>query len=109
MPEANRKVKGTLHWVSAHDAVDAEVRIYDRLFNVENPTEYDGDFRDLLNPNSKKTLTNCKVEPFLKDVKPLDRFQFQRLGYFCVDADSTAEKPVFNRTVTLKDGFKIKN
>ncbi|MDR0830204.1 MAG: glutamine--tRNA ligase/YqeY domain fusion protein [Prevotellaceae bacterium] len=108
MPEANRKVKGTLHWVAAHDAVDAEVQIYDRLFNVENPAEYDGDFRDLLNPESKKTLTNCKVEPYLKNAKPLDRFQFQRLGYFCVDSASTNEKLVFNRTVTLKDSWAKK-
>jgi glutaminyl-tRNA synthetase len=106
MPESNRKVKGTLHWVSAHDAIDAEVHIYDRLFNVENPAEYDGDFRNLLNPDSKKTLTDCKVEPYLKKAKPLDRFQFQRLGYFCVDSSSTGEKLVFNRTVSLKDSWK---
>jgi len=109
MSEANRKVKGTLHWVAAHDAVDAEVRLYDRLFEVENPAEDERDFRELLNPESKKVLTNCKVEPYLKNAKPLDRFQFQRLGYFCVDYDSTPEKLVFNRTVTLKDGWKKKD
>ncbi|MDR1543127.1 MAG: glutamine--tRNA ligase/YqeY domain fusion protein [Prevotellaceae bacterium] len=107
MPEANRKVKGTLHWVAAHNAVDAEVHLYDRLFQNENPAEYNGDFRDLLNPESKKVLTNCKVEPYLTDAKPLDRFQFQRLGYFCVDKDSEG-KLIFNRTVTLKDGWKKK-
>jgi len=108
MSEANRKVKGTLHWVAAHDAVDVEVRLYDRLFEVENPAEDERDFRELLNPESKKVLTNCKIEPYLKTAKPLDRFQFQRLGYFCVDYDSTHEKLVFNRTVTLKDGWKKK-
>jgi glutaminyl-tRNA synthetase len=108
MPEANRKVKGTLHWVSAHDSVDAEVRLYDRLFEDENPLEGERDFRKTLNPNSKIVLTACKVEPFLAGAKPLDRFQFQRLGYFCVDKDSTHEKLVFNRTVTLKDGWKKK-
>ena len=109
MSEANRKVKGTLHWVSAHDAVDAEVRIYDRLFEVENPSEDERDFRDLLNAESKKVLTNCKVEPYLKAAQPLDRFQFQRLGYFCADYDSTSDNLVFNRTVTLKDGWKKKS
>ena len=108
MSEANRKVKGTLHWVAAHDAIDAEVRIYDRLFEVENPAENERDFRELLNPESKKVLTNCKIEPYLKSAKPLDRFQFQRLGYFCTDYDSTSEKLVFNRTATLKDGWKKK-
>ncbi|MDR3327190.1 MAG: glutamine--tRNA ligase/YqeY domain fusion protein [Prevotellaceae bacterium] len=106
MPEANRKVKGTLHWVSAHDAIDAEVRVYDRLFNVENPSEMECDFRELLNTDSKRLLTNCKLEPCLKDVKPLERFQFQRLGYFCVDYDSTANHLIFNRTVSLKDSWK---
>ena len=105
MPEANRKVKGTLHWVSAHHCLTAEVRLYDRLFSVENPSADERDFRDLLNPDSLKVLTNCKVEASLKDVKPLNHFQFQRIGYFNVDYDSTPEKLVFNRTVSLKDSW----
>ena len=105
MPEANRKVKGTLHWVSATNCLDAEVRIYDRLFSVENPSADERDFRDLLNPDSLKVLTGCKVEASLKAAKTLDRLQFQRIGYFNVDPDSTAEKLVFNRTVSLKDSW----
>jgi len=105
MPEANRKVKGTLHWVSAAHCLTAEVRLYDRLFRVENPTADEHDFRDLLNPDSLKVLTDCKVEASLKDVKPLDHFQFQRIGYFNVDLDSTADKLVFNRTASLKDSW----
>jgi glutaminyl-tRNA synthetase len=99
-----KKVKGTLHWVSADHAVDAEVRLYDRLFKHEDPSgQKDEDYRKLLNPDSLKILTNCKVEPSLSRAMPLDRFQFQRLGYFCVDPDSTISKLVFNRTVSLKD------
>jgi glutaminyl-tRNA synthetase len=99
-----KKVKGTLHWVSAKHAVDAEVRLYDRLFNHEDPSgQKDDDYRTLLNPDSLKILTNCKVEPSLSKALPLERFQFQRLGYFCVDTDSTISKLVFNRTVQLKD------
>ena len=106
MPESNRKVKGTIHWVSTEDSVDAEVRIYDRLFSVENPSdEKDKDFRELLNPDSLKVLSGCKVEPYLKEAKSLDKFQFQRIGYFCVDPDSTSDKLVFNRTVALKDSW----
>jgi glutaminyl-tRNA synthetase len=105
MPEANRKVKGTLHWVSATHAIDAEVRLYDRLFTVENPAADPRDFIELLNPDSLKTLTNCKVEPSLKTVKALDNFQFQRIGYFTVDEDSTEEHLIFNRTVSLKDSW----
>jgi len=105
MPEANRKVKGTLHWVSAAHSLIAEVRLYDRLFSVENPTADERDFRDLLNPDSLKVLTNCRVEASLKDVKPLDHFQFQRIGYFNVDLDSTKDKLVFNRTASLKDSW----
>jgi glutaminyl-tRNA synthetase len=101
---SEKKVKGTLHWVSAQHAVDAEVRLYDRLFNHEDPAgQKDDDYRKFLNPDSLKVLTGCKVEPSLGFAKPLDRFQFQRLGYFCVDYDSTASKLVFNRTVSLKD------
>ena len=101
---SEKKVKGTLHWVSAQHAVDAEVRLYDRLFSHEDPAgQKDDDYRNFLNPDSLMTLTGCKVEPSLKSAKPLDKFQFQRLGYFCVDYDSTPGKLVFNRTVSLKD------
>ena len=107
MPEANRKVKGTIHWVSVDHCLDAEVRLYDRLFLVENPSEEkDCDFRDLLNPESLIVKQHCKVEACLKEVKPLDSFQFQRIGYFNVDKDSTADYLVFNRTVSLKDSWK---
>lgn len=112
MPGSDRKVKGTLHWVSAKYSTEAEVRLYDRLFNVENPSEEkDVDFRELLNPDSLKVVTNCRIEPFLaKDAKAGNRYQFQRIGYFCVDPDSTADKLVFNRTVSLKDTWeKIKS
>jgi glutaminyl-tRNA synthetase len=101
---SEKKVKGTLHWVSADHAVDAEVRLYDRLFNHEDPSgQKEDDYRIYLNPDSLKILTNCKVEPSLAGAMPPDRFQFQRLGYFCVDPDSTVSKLVFNRTVQLKD------
>jgi glutaminyl-tRNA synthetase len=101
---SDKKVKGTLHWVSAQHAIDAEVRLYDRLFIHEDPAGNKcEDYRTLLNPDSLKILTGCKVEPSLGSAKPLDKFQFQRLGYFCVDYDSTPEKLVFNRTVQLKD------
>ena len=101
---SEKKVKGTLHWVSAQHAVDAEVRLYDRLFNHEDPTGSKcEDYRTLLNPDSLKVLTGCKIEPSLGSAKPLEKFQFQRLGYFCVDYDSTPSKLVFNRTVQLKD------
>ena len=105
MPESNRKVKGTLHWVSIAHSLPAEVRLYDRLFSVENPSADERDFRDLLNPDSLKVLTNSRVESWLKDVKPMDYFQFQRIGYFNVDLDSTSEKLVFNRTASLKDSW----
>ena len=104
MPASNRKVKGTLHWVSCRHAVPAEVRLYDRLFMVENPgEEKDKDFRELLNPDSLKVLTNCYVEKYLLDCKPMDHFQFQRIGYFTPDKDSTKDRLIFNRTVSLKD------
>jgi len=102
MPDANRKVKGTLHWVSNHNPLDIEVRIYDRLFINENPTAEDK-YIESLNSDSLKVLTNCKAEPSLDQAKAGDTFQFQRLGYFCVDSDSTLQKLVFNRTVSLKD------
>ena len=101
-----RKVKGTIHWVSAPHAVDAEVRLYDHLFQVPNPDDAPegGTFLDNLNPNSLEVLSGCKLEPSLADLAPGDLpVQFERLGYFCLDKDSTADKPVFNRTVTLKD------
>lgn len=106
-PGSMRKVKGTLHWVSARHCKDAEVRLYDRLFAVENPSaETDKDFRELLNPDSLKVITNAKVEPYLAQIaKPEDKFQFQRIGYFCVDLDSTHEHLVFNRTIGLKDSW----
>jgi glutaminyl-tRNA synthetase len=101
---SDKKVKGTLHWVSAQHAVDAEVRLYDRLFNHEDPAgQKEDDYRKFLNPDSLKILTGCKIEPSLVSAKPLEKFQFQRLGYFCVDYDSTTSKLVFNRTVQLKD------
>ncbi len=100
-----RKVKGTIHWVSAQHALEAEVRVYDHLFTKENPedTEEGGDFRDNLNPNSLQTLSSCRLEPSLRAAMVGDRFQFERLGYFCVDADSSPGRPVFNRTVALRD------
>ena len=105
-----RKVKGTLHWVSADNCFDAEVRLYDRLFNVPNPSDEEGvsSFADNLNPDSLKVLSGCKLDNSLKGVKPGDKFQFMRQGYFCVDTDSTADKIVFNRTVALKDSFTKK-
>lgn len=102
-----RKVKGTIHWVSAEHALDAEIRLYDRLFNVENPSDESkvGSFLENLNPASQEVLTRCKIESTLKSVSPGDSFQFLRLGYFCVDPDSTPEHLVFNRTVALKDSW----
>lgn len=101
-----RKVKATLHWVSAKHAVKSEVRLYDRLFNDEDPAGHkDIDFKDFLNPDSLKVLPECYVEPFVKEAKPLDHFQFERLGYFNLDYDSTPEKPIFNRTVPLRDSW----
>ena len=99
-----RKVKSTLHWVSADHALDAEVQLFDKLFTVQDPTgQKDADFKDFLNPKSLEVLKSCKVEPALRNLKPFDRFQFERLGYFCVDPDTTTEKLVLNRTVNLKD------
>ncbi len=100
-----RKVKSTIHWVSAAHAVDAEVRLYDNLFTKENPNEVEEgqDFTANLNPNSLEVLTDCKVEPSLRDAATGARYQFERLGYFCVDPDSSSEKLVFNRTIGLRD------
>ena len=105
MPGADRKVKSTLHWVSTKYSVKSEVRLYDRLFTVENPSADERDFRDLLNPDSLKVLDNCYVEPFAVDNESARYLQFQRIGYFVKDLDSTAEHPVFNRTVGLKDNW----
>jgi glutaminyl-tRNA synthetase len=105
MPEADRKVKGTLHWVSATNCLSAEVRLYDRLFSVENPSADERDFRELINTDSLITVNDAKVELSLANAKALERFQFQRIGYFNVDIDSTPEKLVFNRTVSLKDSW----
>jgi len=107
---SEKKVKGTLHWVSAAHAINAEVRLYDRLFDHEDPAgQKDDNYRNFLNPDSLKVLKNCKVEPSLGSAKHLDKFQFQRLGYFCVDYDSTSSKLVFNRTVSLKDSWAKMN
>lgn len=106
MPGADRKVKGTLHWVNVPTAVEVEVRDYDRLFAVENPSAEEGDFRDLLNPDSLKVRTNVKVEPWLAGrAKEGDHYQFQRIGYYTVDPDSTPEHLVFNKTIGLKDAW----
>ena len=105
MPDANRKVKGTLHWLSTENATKTEVRLYDRLFAVENPSGDSRDFRELINPDSLKVLHNCYVEPWVVKEKALSNFQFQRTGYFSIDPDSTPEKPVFNRTVSLRDSW----
>jgi glutaminyl-tRNA synthetase len=99
-----RKPKATLHWVSADHAVDAEVRLYDRLFKSEDP-EHSGDFLADLNPHSLEVLANAKIEPSVHGAAPLTRFQFERLGYFTVDPDSTSDRLVFNRTATLKDAW----
>jgi glutaminyl-tRNA synthetase len=111
MPDSKRKVKGTIHWVSAPHALRAEVRLYDRLFRMENPAdEKDKELRELLNPDSLKILKNCFVEADLAQAKPGEHFQFQRIGYFCLDPDSSGGQLIFNRTVSLKDTWikKIK-
>lgn len=102
-----RKVKATLHWVSAAHAVQAQVNLYDNLFSVPDPDDVPegGDFKDHLNPTSLVVLQNCQLEPSLKSAETGDRFQFERLGYFCVDRDSTQESLIFNRSVTLKDAW----
>ncbi|MCH5212287.1 MAG: glutamine--tRNA ligase/YqeY domain fusion protein [Oscillospiraceae bacterium] len=106
-----RKVKGTIHFVSAAHAIDAEIRLYDRLFNVENPSDETGveSFLDNINPDNMVVMSNAKLESGLKDAKPGDKFQFMRQGYFCMDKDSTVEKMVFNRTVGLKDAWARMN
>ncbi|MBR5719616.1 MAG: glutamine--tRNA ligase/YqeY domain fusion protein [Bacteroidales bacterium] len=107
MPQANRKVKGTLHWVSAQHAIEAEVRIYDRLFTDPDPAGHkDKDFLEFINPDSIHIMSNCKLEPSLKNAQKGIGYQFQRLGYFCLDKYSTPDTPVFNKTVGLKDSWK---
>ncbi len=108
LPGSQRKVKGTLHWVDAQQAVDATVRIYDRLFNVENPAaETERDFREMLNPESLKVVEGVKVEPFIaQNATKGAKFQFQRIGYFTPDYDSTSDKLIFNRTIALKDSWE---
>jgi len=99
--QSSRKVKGTIHWVSAAHAMESEVRLYDRLFNVENPGGEN--WKDFINPSSLQVLKGCKLEPGLASSKPQDQFQFERLGYFCVDQESRSGSIIFNRTVTLRD------
>lgn len=109
MEGANRKVKGTLHWVSMAHCVKAEVRLYDRLFTVENPSADERDFRELLNPDSLKVLDNCYVEKYAVENETGNRYlQFQRTGYFTADTHSTKEHPIFNKTVGLKDSWNAK-
>jgi glutaminyl-tRNA synthetase len=107
-----RKVKATIHWVSAQHAIEAEVRIYENLFVKEDPNQVEGDntFLSNLNPDSLEILADCKLEPSLASAKAGDRYQFERLGYFCVDPETTSERLVFNRTVALRDSWaKIEN
>lgn len=107
MPESNRKVKGTIHWVSEEHSLPAEVRLYDRLFLEEDPSDVkDKTLEEMINPDSLKVLTNCRVESFLADAKPGAHYQFQRIGYFTVDPDSRPGALVFNRTVSLKDSWQ---
>ena len=96
-------VKGTLHWVSIPQAITVEVRLYDRLFRVENPSNEEGDFKDYINPNSLQVISSAYAEPSLKTAKFNERYQFLRKGYFSLDKDTSEERLVFNRTVTLKD------
>ena len=102
-----RRVKATLHWVSASQALDAEVRLYDHLFLAESPGANKNELgmKEFVNPDSLRVLAGCKVEPFLQKALPGERYQFERLGYFCVDADSGSEQLVFNRTVSLRDSW----
>jgi glutaminyl-tRNA synthetase len=99
------KVQGTLHWVSVQEAINCEVRLYDRLFRVEDPANEEGDFKSYINPDSLQVITNAYAEPTLKNANNTERYQFLRKGYFCLDKDSSPDKLVFNRTVTLKDAW----
>ena len=106
-----RKVKGTIHWVSKEHAIEAEVRLYDRLFNDPEPdsNKHDKDWKEFLNPDSMEILSKVRLEPGLATATAGDQFQFERLGYFNVDSkDSSADKPVFNRTITLRDSWSKK-
>ena len=103
-----RKVRGTIHWVDANNCANAEVRLYSNLFTVADPDTGDKNFLDYLNPESLEIVENAKLEKSLSSAKLGDGFQFMRLGYFCVDKDSTEDKLIFNRSVSLKDGFKKK-
>ncbi|MBN2602667.1 MAG: glutamine--tRNA ligase, partial [Candidatus Thermoplasmatota archaeon] len=100
-----------IHWVSAPYAIDAEIRLYEKLFTVENPTGQKGtDYKEFINPDSLKILNSCKVEPSIKNLKPFDRFQFERIGYFCIDPDTKKDSLIINKTVGLRDTWaKIQN
>jgi len=99
------KVQGTLHWVSVAHAIGCELRIYDRLFKVENPSVEEGDFKDYINPDSLQVIRHAYAEPSLRKANFNDKYQFLRKGYFCLDRESSEETMVFNRTVTLKDAW----
>lgn len=105
-PADGRKIKSTIHWVDAHTAADAEVRLYSNLFSDPEPDAADKNFLDCLNPDSLEILSGCKVEAGLERAAAPAAYQFMRLGYFCPDKDSTPEHPVFNRSVSLKDSYK---
>ena len=120
MPEANRKVKGTLHWVSQKHCIKAEVRLYDRLWNVENPRDALAELtgkgmtaveamKQMMNPDSLEIRKECYVEKYLENAQPLEHFQFQRIGYFTIDKESSKDNIVFNRTVGLKDNWSGRN
>jgi glutaminyl-tRNA synthetase len=104
-PEDGRKVEGTIHWVSAAHSLPTEIRLYDRLFSVPNPMGEKEDFTKNLNRRSMEVLVTGRVEPSLKDAAPGSRYQFERIGYFCVDPDSSSGKPIFNRIATLRDSW----
>lgn len=99
------KVKGTIHWVSVQYALQAEIRLYDRLFKVENPSQEEGDFKEYINPDSLQIISQAYLEPSLIDSRLGDQYQFIRKGYFCLDKDSCTDKIVFNRSVSLKDAW----
>ncbi len=99
------KVQGTLHWVSKAQAIPVELRLYDRLFKTENPAMEEGDFKEYINPDSLEIISTAYAEPSLAEAGQEERFQFLRKGYFCLDKESIPQKPVFNRTVSLKDGW----
>ena len=103
------KTKGVIHWVDTQHCFPVEIRLYDRLFKVENPSAEDGDFKDYINPNSLEIISGAFAEPSLKTAKAGEKFQFLRKGYFCVDKDSTSGKIIFNRTVALKDSWAQEN